>query len=79
VGDLVSVSPNMKYNNHYIVFSFIARSFKGEPELMEPDKHFEWKWFSLSSLPEPLFVSTKFAIENFLSKIIYQKRDFINS
>ena len=75
VGNLTSVSPNMKYDNHYIVFTFIASSYKREPKLMEPDKHYEWKWFNLNSLPEPLFISTRFALDNYLSKRIYQKQD----
>lgn len=75
VGDLVSVSPNLKYE-HHIVFTFLAKSFIGEPKLMEPDKHYVWKWFSLNNLPEPLFIYTRFAIDNYLSKKIYQKRGF---
>src|ERR1044072_5406670 len=31
-----------------------AGKFKGEPKLMEPDKHSEFGWFDLANLPEPI-------------------------
>jgi 8-oxo-dGTP diphosphatase len=74
LGNLLSVSPNMYLSNHYIVFTFEATSFKGTPRLKEPDKHQEWKWFDLNHLPQELFISTKYALEDFLSGKIYQKR-----
>ena len=29
------------------------------PELIEPDKCFEWKWCEINNLPEPLFLCVK--------------------
>lgn len=29
------------------------------PELLEPEKCFEWKWFHIDHLPEPLFLCVK--------------------
>jgi len=29
------------------------------PKLMEPDKCFEWGWFDINNLPEPLFLCVK--------------------
>ena len=29
------------------------------PELIEPEKCFEWKWFNINNLPEPLFLCVK--------------------
>jgi len=34
------------------------------PELIEPEKCFEWKWFDINNLPKPLFL----CIENYLVK-----------
>lgn len=36
---------------HYVLTSFIAIDHRGEPELREPDKCEEWRWFDFSTLP----------------------------
>jgi 8-oxo-dGTP diphosphatase len=40
---------------HYITFFAVVDRFEGEPQLLEPDKCEEWKWFDLDALPSPLF------------------------
>ena len=72
VGKLVSVAINKKYENHYIIFSFIADSYSGQPELKAPDEHSEIKWFKKESLPSELFISTKHALDNYFSGTIYR-------
>jgi 8-oxo-dGTP diphosphatase len=76
VGKLLSVSPNIKYGNHYIIFSFLANSFVGEPKNKAPEEHSEIKWFTLSKLPENLFVSTKYAVEDYLFGNIYRSKRY---
>ncbi|OHA15885.1 MAG: hypothetical protein A3G52_03325 [Candidatus Taylorbacteria bacterium RIFCSPLOWO2_12_FULL_43_20] len=39
--------------------------------LMEPDEIVEWRWFSLNSLPSPLFFPSAKMIENYRSKAFY--------
>ena len=75
VGKLVSISTNMKYGNHYIIFAFLAKSYIGKPENTEPGEHSEIKWFKLSKLPKKLFISTKYSLENYKSKITYKARN----
>ena len=67
VGKLVSVATNMKYENHYVIFTFLCESYSGKPERNEPHEHSEIKWFNVDNLPENLFISTKYALEDFLS------------
>ncbi|MFZ1987547.1 MAG: NUDIX hydrolase [Minisyncoccia bacterium] len=42
---------------HYVTLFVSADYDGGEVEIMEPEKWQEWKWFSWSELPEPLFLS----------------------
>jgi len=42
-------------NKHYITLFAVVDRFEGEPELLEPLKCEEWRWFPLDRLPEPLF------------------------
>ncbi len=37
--------------HHYVLTSFLAIEPKGEPELREPDRCEEWRWFDIVSLP----------------------------
>lgn len=72
VSKLVSVAPNMKQGNHYIVFVFLAESFIGTPKNMEPEVHSEMSWFPENKLPKNLFVASKNALDNYFSGIIYK-------
>jgi 8-oxo-dGTP diphosphatase len=55
-------------SHHYLQIGFIAQGILGEPELLEPDKCFEWKWFDLDALPENVLASHKQNIELFKKK-----------
>jgi 8-oxo-dGTP diphosphatase len=48
---------------HYITLHMFCKKFSGTPQIMEPDKCAEWKWFDLNNLPENLMLPVK----NFLS------------
>jgi len=47
---------------HYVHIQLIADWKKGEPKILEPDKTEEWKWYDLSSIPSPLFETTKWTL-----------------
>ena len=49
--------------DHWVAPVFIAGSFSGEPQLLEPAKHGAMDWFPLRNLPEPLTIATKIALE----------------
>ncbi|MCO7187019.1 MULTISPECIES: NUDIX hydrolase [unclassified Pseudoalteromonas] len=42
---------------HYITLFVTGECVNGEPQLLEPGKCLQWRWFSPDSLPEPLFLS----------------------
>lgn len=44
---------------HYVTLAMCARSHKGEPKIVEPEKCDEIRWFALNNLPEPLFIPVK--------------------
>ena len=70
--DLVSVSNDIVFDNHFITIGFLCTDFEGEPKVMEPDEITEWRWFDLDNLPEPIFFPSKRILKNYLAKKIYQ-------
>jgi 8-oxo-dGTP diphosphatase len=48
---------------HYLDIGMVADWIEGEPELMEPEKCSEWKWFDVWNLPSNLFVTVSRTIE----------------
>jgi len=49
--------------NHWIALGYLAKYISGEPKNLEPEKHNEVKWFSLSKLPTKLTSYTKNALK----------------
>nr|CDQ34781.1 bifunctional nicotinamide mononucleotide adenylyltransferase/ADP-ribose pyrophosphatase [Virgibacillus halodenitrificans] len=41
---------------HYVTLFVVACCSNGKPQIIEPDKCKQWKWFELDKLPEPLFL-----------------------
>ncbi len=48
-----------KEGKHYITLFMLADHVRGDPEIKEPHKCEEWRWFNWDALPEPLFLSLK--------------------
>jgi 8-oxo-dGTP diphosphatase len=44
---------------HFLQVGFIAEDATGDVVLNEPDRCYEWKWFSLNELPSNLFIGHK--------------------
>lgn len=44
---------------HWVSPIFSAKIISGEPQLMEPEKHGGWGWFSIRNLPEPITTPTR--------------------
>ncbi len=57
---------NRSDGRHRLQIGFIVHGVEGEPVVREPDKCEEWKWFSMSALPQELFPPHIVQIENFL-------------
>jgi len=45
-----------KEDKHYVTLFVVATCLSGEPQVTEPHKCKQWKWFELDELPEPLFL-----------------------
>lgn len=56
-----------------IDFFIIAKSWKGEPRIMEPHKCDDLSWFSLDSLPDNIVLYIKYAIECIKQSIFYSE------
>jgi ADP-ribose pyrophosphatase YjhB (NUDIX family) len=50
---------------HWITPSYVCRVAGGIAKIMEPTKHSEMGWFSLSNLPDKLTIPTKKAVADF--------------
>lgn len=66
--ELISLTNDIKDDRHFVTVGFLAKSFSGEPKVMEPDEITEWRWFDINSLPSPIFFPAEKAIKNFLAK-----------
>ena len=48
----------------YITLHFFCQNFKGDPQIMEPDKCAKWQWFDIDNLPENLMLSNQNFLKN---------------
>jgi len=60
-----------EHNQHYVTLYFIILNPLNIPEVMEPDKCEEWKWYDPFDLPENTFWGVK--------SIIQEKKELIKS
>ena len=68
----VALVNNVQDNGHYIQVGFLAEGVEGEPQLKEPDKCYEWKWYDLDQLPDTLFIGHQRLIQIFLDKKVFE-------
>ena len=54
-------------SQHYIQVGFFAEGVRGEPELKEPDRCAEWRWFAANALPSEIFLPHRKQIELFIA------------
>lgn len=65
-------NPKNDVDKHYVQIGFVAEGIESEPELREPDKCYEWKWFDLNNLPSEIFNAHQPLIDQFLLKKVFQ-------
>ena len=56
-------------DQEYIDFFFVARKWKGEPTIGEPNKCDDLRWFPLNALPDNLLPHIKQALDNYNNKV----------
>lgn len=74
--DLEFVTFIHKINGNDIIYYngyFKANKWQGEPQIGEPDKNAEIKWFPIHALPENIIDDRKQAIQNYIDKIPYSE------
>lgn len=73
--ELISVADEMRYiktdNKHYLNIGVRAEYAGGEPQVREPEKCKEWRWFSLNNLPEKILEGTELIVRNYKIGKIY--------
>jgi 8-oxo-dGTP diphosphatase len=69
--ELISVGNEIVPDAHFVTLGFLARDFVGSARIMEPEEIIEWRWFSLDSLPEPMFPPALKVINNYKNKRIF--------
>ena len=60
---ILCVNNDMNEHAHFITIGFLAKTFSGEPKVMEPDEITDWKWFELHQLPHNMYSPSKKIIE----------------
>ncbi len=63
------VNSSFGFNNHFVAVGVVMEA-QDEPVITKPDDWEEWRWFTLSDLPEQLFPSAKITIEAFKKGIV---------
>lgn len=62
--------------SEYLLVTFWANVYDGEPKIMERDKCSEFKWFPIHELPEDMIDTRKRMIEDYLHKNYYSEYGF---
>lgn len=65
--DLLGICNHIIQNekSHWVSPCFLCKIVAGEPQILEPTKHLDMKWFSLNNLPDKITITTQNAIENY--------------
>jgi len=75
---VICVNNDIAKDAHFVIIGLLAEegiAFNPnvEPRVMEPEEITEWKWFSLTELPEKLFNPSRKILNNYNTKRFYIK------
>jgi len=70
---VISVHNFKNEHAHFMTVGLLAKKWKGEAKVMEPDEMTEWRWFPLKKLPYPRYFPSFGVIKNYLKKKFYIK------
>ncbi|MEK7160166.1 MAG: NUDIX domain-containing protein [Patescibacteria group bacterium] len=70
---VISIHNFKNEHAHFMTVGIIAKSWKGEAKVMEPDEITKWQWFSLKKLPYPRYFPSFGVINNYLKNKFYIK------
>ncbi len=75
--EVIAVTNNLETHKecglHYISVVLLARSYKKELKIMEPEKCEEWLWVDPKELPEPHFDASRRGVRCYLENKCYIK------
>jgi 8-oxo-dGTP diphosphatase len=71
--ELIAVTDHVKHNpgTHIVHLSFKVNIGTQEPQLLEPDRCQEWRWFRLNDLPVPIMNSHADILKTIASTKVY--------
>ncbi len=73
--ELVSVYEELEYlrsnGKHFIDFGFVAPYLGGTPQILEPEKCREWRWFDPGNMPANIYPAARITIEAALTGRIF--------
>ena len=73
---IISLADEMRYlktdGRQFFNIGVLAKKWKGEVSLMEPDKYKEWRWFSKANVPENLLEGTSLILKNYKNGVLYK-------
>lgn len=70
---IISVHNFKNKHAHFMTVGVVAKKWKGEAKVMEPDEMTDWQWFPLKKLPYPRYFPSFGVINNYLKKKFYVK------
>ena len=76
--DLKFVALIHPYQDDYLNVFFEAIKYEGIPEIKEPDKCGDLRWFKIDELPENTIIRTRNVLENIKRNILYDDGYFSN-
>jgi len=53
--EFLCVQDDIEKDAHFVTVGFLAKKWKGEVKVCEPDKITEWKWWNIKKLPKPMY------------------------
>lgn len=69
--EFLHIINDVQWGDHYIHINFLAKDFKGEAMVTEPDKFAEWKWFPIDDLPKNIFAGHKKFAPAYVKKLTF--------
>lgn len=73
--EVIAVTNNLRTYQaegaHFVSIILLAKTFKGEPKIMEPDKCTEFRWVDPYDLPQPHFDASELGVRCYLQKVPY--------
>ncbi len=68
---VLCVQNDMTEKAHFVTIGFLAKEYKGEVHVMEPEEITEWRWFPIDKVPQNLFPPSAKVLEAYKRQTFY--------